>query len=205
MQSNGTYLRKAFGGCKVASARIEVSRQSTTATLSLNLVACTQTAFGTLTGDPTTTPFPIPTETEMPLSPYTFAMTAGNLSIGGATRTQYSELALAFENTLDGQWFESAGLSILNFHGRSSTLDATLYLKNTPDDRSAYEAATAYATSVTFQNGVTGQNLTITYNSQNIITALPYDLPIGAAFMQKMTLQNTFDQTAAQDIGFSLA
>src|SRR4051794_24215485 len=35
-RSDGTYSRKRFAGCKVAGARIEVSRQSTTATLTLD-------------------------------------------------------------------------------------------------------------------------------------------------------------------------
>lgn len=205
MQNTGTYLRKVFGGCKVSGMRIEVSRQSTSAMLTLDLQACSQTGFATNSGNPTVTPFPIPTEVEMPLNPYTFAQTAGQLSIGGSTRTQYSDLAIAVQNTLDGQWFESQGLSILNFHGRSSTLDTTLYLKGTPDDRSAYELGSANAASLTFENSVSGQNLTLQFNGQNVIVDLPYDLGLGTAYMQKMSLQNTFDETAGQDISFSFA
>jgi hypothetical protein len=204
-KNDGTYNRKAFGGVKVASARIEVSRDSTTAMLSLDLVACTQTGLGTDTGDPTTTPFPVPTETQYPLGPYTFHQTAGQLSIGGATRTQYRDLTIAIANKLDGQWFESSGLSILNMYGRDSTLETTLYYKGTPDDRSPFEANTSMAASVTFENGVTGQNLTVNYNSVNWITDLPWDLPLESAYTQKMSLINTFDQTAGGDIGFSFA
>jgi hypothetical protein len=204
-QADGTYLRKQFGGAKVSSFQIEVSRQSTIATVSLGLTACTQTAMGTLSGDPTTTPFPIPTEVEMPLAPYTFAQTAGNLSVGGAVRTQYSALTIAIQNALDGQWFESAGLSILNYHGRKSKLNADLYLKVTPDDRSAYEAATAQAASLVFQNGVTGQNLTLQFNGQNKITKLPYELPLNTAYLQKMELTNVVDSTAGNDFSFSFA
>lgn len=202
--STGVFIKKAFTGCKVGSAQIEVSRQSTTATLTLQLTACAQSAFGTLTGDPTTA-IPTPTETEMPLGPYTFAMTAGNLSIGGATRTQYSSLSINIQNTLDGQWFEGASLSLLNYHGRQSKLMADLYLKLTPDDRSAYEAATATAASVTFTNGVSGQNMTISYEGQNKITDLPLDLPIGTAFLQKLELTNTLDQSAGIDLAVSFA
>jgi hypothetical protein len=134
----GTYNRKAFGGVKVAGARIEVSRDSTTAMLTLDLVACTQTGLGTDTGDPTSTPFPTPTEANMGtlLGPYTFHQTSGNLSINGSTRTQYRDLTIAVANKLDGQWFESSGLSVLNMYGRDSTMDTTLYFKTSPDDRS---------------------------------------------------------------------
>lgn len=204
-QADGTYNRKVFGGCKVAGAKIEVSRQSTTAMLTLDLVACSQTGEATQTGDPTTTPFPDPTDASYPTSPYTFFMTAGQMSIGGSTRTQYEDLTLNIQNVLDGQWFESNHLTILPFLGRASTLDTTLYLKISPDDRSAFEAITANAASVTLQNGVTGQNLTIQYNGQNTITDLPYDLPLNQVFKQKMTLKNRFDVSATQDLSFSLA
>src|SRR5579871_1040766 len=88
-KSDGTYYRKTYSGCKVSSLRVEVSTDSTTAMVTLGLTACTQTGYGTDTGDPSTTPFPVPTEVEMPLTPYTFHQTSGQLSIGGATRTQY--------------------------------------------------------------------------------------------------------------------
>jgi hypothetical protein len=205
--STGTYYRKTFGGVKVASARIEVSRDSTTAMLTLDLVACTQTGEGTDTGDPSTTPFPIPTEANMGtlLQPYTFAQTAGQLSIGGATRTQYRDLAIAVANKLDGQWFESAGLSILNMYGRDSTLDTTLYFKGTPEDRAPFELSSPQAASVVFANGVSGQNLTIDFKSQNVVTDLPWDLPLESAYTQKMSMINTFDATAGADIAFSFA
>jgi hypothetical protein len=204
-KSDGTYYRKVFGGTKVAGCRIEVSRDSTTAMLTLDLQASTQTGFGTDTGDPTTTPFPVPTEAQMPLSPYTFNQTAGQLSIGGSTRTQYRDLSIDVKNALSGEWFESQGLSILNFFGRESTLSTTLYFKGSPDDRSPFELSTPQAASVTFENGVTGQNLTVTFNSQNVVTDLPWDLPLDKAYTQKLNMLNTFDQTAAEDIGFSFA
>jgi|SRR5579871_1134671 len=204
-KSDGTYYRKTYSGCKVSSLRVEVSTDSTTAMVTLGLTACTQTGYGTDTGDPSTTPFPVPTEVEMPLTPYTFHQTSGQLSIGGATRTQYRDLAIAVNNALDGQWFESQGLSILNWYGRESTLETTLYFKGTPDDRSPFELSTPQAASVTFQNNVTGQNLTVQLNAQNVVTDLPFDLPLDKAYTQKMTLLNTFDQTAAADISFSFA
>lgn len=202
--NDGTFLKKVYSGAKVSSWQIQVSRQSTYATISIGITACTQTGIGTLSGDPTTL-LPTPTETQMPLGPYTFAQTAGGLTVGGVARTQYGALTIAVQNALDGQWFESAGLSILNYHGRKSKLNADLYLKVTPDDRSAYEASTAGAASVVFTNGVTGQNLTLQFNGQNKITKLPYDLPLNTAFLQKLELTNVFDQSAAQDISFSFA
>ncbi len=203
-QNDGTYLRRQFAGCKVAGARIEVSRQSTTASLTLDLVACKQNDFGSHTGDPSSTPFPDPAEANYPTGPYTFAQTSGYLSIGGTTRSMYEDLTINIQNVLDGQWFENAYLSLIPFLGRASTLESTLYLKATPDDRLAYEAITAQAASLTFEAG-TGKNLTFTFNGQNTITDLPYDLPLNQIFKQKMTLKNRFDSSAAADLSFSLA
>ena len=202
--STGVFWKKSYGGTKVTSVKIEVSTEATAAKITLGLKACTQTALGTLTGDPTTA-LPTPTEAEMPQGPYLFTQLAGNLTLGGVSRTQFSSLAITINNALDGQWFESAGLSILNYHGRESMLEADLYLKLSPDDRSAYEAATAQAATLTFQNGVTGQNMTLNFNGQNFITDLPFDLPINQAFRQKLQLTNTLDATAGSDIAVSFA
>ena len=205
-RSDGTYLRKQYSGCKVSGARIEVSRQSTTAMLTLDLTACAQLGNSMdSSSDPSSTAFPAPAETAYPLGPYTFKQTAGQLSLGGSTRTQYDSLSVAVQNALDGHWFETSSLSVLQFCGRSSTLDANLFLKSTPDDRTAYEAITAQACALTFENGVSGQNCTLQFNGQNRITKLPFDLPLNQVYMQPLTLQNVFDETAAGDIAVSFA
>ena len=202
--STGVFLKKAYGGCKVSSWKIEVSDQATVTSLSLGLTACTQSAMGTLSGDPTTA-LPTPTEAEMPLGPYKFTMLAGGLTLGGASRTQFSSLAITGTNALDGQWFESAGLSILNYHGREVMLESDLFLKLSPDDRSAYEAASATAAVVVFTNGVSNQNMTIDMKGENVITDLPFDLPIGTAFKQKLQITSTLDQSAGTDLAISFA
>jgi hypothetical protein len=80
-----------------------------------------------------------------------------------------------------------------------------LYLKSSPDDRTAFEAITAQAVSVVLSNGVTGQNLTLQFNGQNTIKALPYDLPLNQAFMTKLSLKNRFDPGASGDVSASFA
>ena len=81
-RSDGTYRRKAFTGCKVAGWRIEVSRGSTTAMLTLDLQAC-KSAGNQMdsTSDPDATAFPAPAETDYPTGPYTFKMTSGGLTV----------------------------------------------------------------------------------------------------------------------------
>jgi hypothetical protein len=199
---DGSYRRNRFAGVKATGGRIEVSRQSTTATLILDLQACR--SYGNAmdgSPDPDATEFPAPSELDYPAGPYTFKNTAGHVNVG-SSRTQYESLSVAIENSLDGRWFESSYLTVNQFCGRASTLEAALYLKATPDDRTAYEAITAQTCSVGFNNGV--NTCTINFHGKNHITKLPYDLPLNQAFMQKLVLKNRFDPGAASDLDISL-
>jgi hypothetical protein len=211
--SDGSYRYTQFAGVKAAGGRVEVSRQSTTATLTLDLMACrsyanamdgsSAPAIGTYAVGPPLT-IPAPVETDYPVGPYTFKMSAGGVTVA-SVRTEYDSLAVAIQNALDGRWFEQSYLQVNQFCGRASTLDVDLYLKASPDDRTAFEAITAQAASVVLSNGVTGQNMTLQFNGQNTITKLPYDLPLNQAFMQKLSLKNRFDPTAAGDLSVSFA
>ena len=140
---DGSYRRKRFAGVKAAGGRIEVSRRSTTATLTLDLQACR--CYGNAmdgSPDPDATEFPAPGEADYPTGPYTFRDTAGHVTVGSG-RAQYESLSVAIQNSLEGRWFESSYLTVNQFCGRASTLEVDLYLKATPDDRSAYEAIAA--------------------------------------------------------------
>jgi hypothetical protein len=204
-RSDGTYRRKRFAGCKVAGARIEVSRKSTTAMLTFDLLA--SRSYGNAmdsSSDPSSSEFPAPSESSYPTAPYTFKMTAGGITVA-SSRTEYDSLAIAIQNVLDGRWFEQSYLQVNQFCGRASTLEADLYLKASPDDRSAFEAITAQGASAVFTNGVTGQNMTLQFNGQNTITDLPYDLPLNQAFMQKLILKNRYDPSQSQDISVTFA
>jgi hypothetical protein len=212
MRSDGTYKKRRFAGTKVGAMTLEVSRGSTLANLSLDLVSAQ--VYGNqmdATSDPTDTEFPTPTsESVYPTGPYTFRQTAGNLKIGSPTaRTQYEDLSLKVNNVIDGRRFEAAHRTVLQFCGRSSTLDATIRLRPTPDDQVPYEAITAQTCSIGFTTGVTGTNLAISFNGANRIKSLPYDLPLNRVYMRKLTLQNLWDPTAnsgaGQDVSFAMS
>lgn len=204
-QSNGTFLRERFSGTKVANFNLDVSRDSTTATLSMDLVACRKypsASDGSVA--PTLLEFPDPAETDYPYGPFTFSSTGGLLTIG-TTRTQYNSLSLKAANKLDGQWFETKYLSLNQFHGRETTLDVDLYFKVAPADRTSYEANTTQAASIGFASSVAGQSMLINMNAQNTITGLKRDLPLDRAFMQKLTLMNRFDPAAVAALTVSFS
>jgi hypothetical protein len=208
-RSDGTLKRTQYSGCKVAGATIEVSRQSTSAMLTLDLIA-SKSQGNSMDGssDPSAMAFPAPAETAYPTGPYTFKSTAGGLVIatsGSTARTEYEDLSIKIQNVIDGRWFEQSYLQIVAFCGRATTLDSTIYLKPTPDDRTNFESIAVHAASLVFASTMTGDTCTITFNGQNTIIDLPYDLPLGKAFMTKLSLKNRFDPNAAQDVGFAMS
>jgi hypothetical protein len=58
---------------------------------------------------------------------------------------------------------------------------------------------------VGFDNGVTGQHLTIDFKGSNHIAKLPYDLPLDKAFMTNLSLKNRFNVSAGTDLSVSFA
>lgn len=204
--ADGSFARKRFRAVKVASLGLDVSRSSTTAVLSLDLLGgqVVGSAFDG-TPDPDATEFPAPTEAMYPTeSPYTFHMSAGGFTVA-SVRTQYEDFSFKVTNAMDGLWFEGSYLSLIKFCGRDASADIDLLLKASPDDRSPFEAITAAASSIVFTNGVSGQNMTIQLNSNNIRTALPLNLANGKAFFQKLTLSNQFDGAALSGAGQDLS
>jgi hypothetical protein len=222
--SDGSYKCNLFSGGKVTSVKIEVSRGSTTAMLTLGLVfskswgnsmdGTTDPTIGSWTAPSGTTAgaFPAPTEAQYPLSPYTFKQTAAGLVIatsGSTARTEYEDLSVSVDNAVDARWFEQSYRQIVQFLGRKSGLETTLYYKPTPDDISHFEGIAVHAASLVFTTGVSGTNLTLQFNGQNTILDLPRDLPLDKAYMTKLSLRNRWDPAATagynQDLTFSLA
>jgi hypothetical protein len=203
MFSNGTYRRKRYSGAKVKSWRIEVNRQGTSATLTLEVTACR--AYGATspmdtTSDPDATEFPAPADSDYPTGPYTFKMTSGGLKLG-TTRSAYESLVIAGQNVLDTRHFETSYAQLNTFLGRQASLEADLLFKASPDNRAAYEALTAQDAELTFDTGT--NTCKIDFNTKAKITKLANDLPIDKAFMEKLTLENVYDASTGNDIAVS--
>jgi hypothetical protein len=200
-RSDGSVRRKRYAGCKVSGMTIEVSRESTTAMITLDLVAAR--SYGNAidsSSDPDGTEFPAPAEAAYPTGPYTFHHTSTGLKIASTT-SQYTDISIKVQNALSPQWFENSYRSIIQFCGRASTLDTTLFFKASPDRRPAYEALTAQDTELTFSNGT--HTAKIDFNGQNTIDPLALDLPLDQAFFEKLSLFNRFDVSATGDIAVS--
>lgn len=199
--NDGTYDRRRYSGCKVTGGTISCSRSSPIAEISLEIqgIRDDQNAAGS-TAYPDATEFPAPAETDYSSSPYLFSHTSTLLKIAAAI-TQYDAIQLQWSNSLSPQWFESTYIVLNRFTGRNTTLTADLHLKVSPDKRAAFRALTAQDSELSFNNGT--NSLKFDLNTKNIITKLPYDLPIDQVFKQKLTLQNVWDTSIPGDVVIS--
>jgi hypothetical protein len=203
LTADGVWKKRQWAGCKCLSFRLDVSRGAPMMKFSAEISAKKPigNAFDA-SSDPTTT-FPFPAEADYPVGPWLFGQSAGNFSLNAATRVSYESLSISVTNVHDPRFFEGHFLQACGAKGRKATLDAALRLKNTPDDRAAYEALTAMACSVAFTNGT--NTLTLQFNANNRIGKLPRDLPLGKEFMQNLSLMNLWDPAAPGDVGFTFA
>jgi hypothetical protein len=209
LQANGVYRREKHTGVKCASGSLDISRDSTTGVLNLSLEGCrTFPNAYDASAAPDATEFPAPAEADYPYGPYTFTQTAGLVTVG-AVRVQYKSINFKVTNKLNGEWFETSYLTKNEFTGRDVTMDVDLLLKGTPDDRASFETVAPLAASLGFDNGVTGQAITINFNARNVISGLKRSLPMDKSYMQKLTLRCQWDPAAnagaGGDIAFSMA
>jgi hypothetical protein len=199
MRQDGTYKRRRYGGAKVLSWRLECSRQSPVAVLSMEIQA--SQAYGTasplpVTSDPNSTEFPFPTDAQLPTNPVLFSQSASGVSLN-STRTLYEGLTLAAQNAMSPKWFESRFLSSLRWLGRSATLEFRNLYRTSPDDRTTFEGLGAVDAQVAFTNGT--NTLTIDFNGQNYLDDVADDLGVGTDYMQTLRLKSFYDVAVGGD------
>ena len=114
-RSDGTIKRRVYLGCKVDGWDLEVSEDSTIATLSLDISGSTPQGnqFDSST-DPTAVTFPPPTDVQLPTNPYVFVHASGGLTIGSA-RTQFQSLKLASKNVLARRFWANRFINLMRF------------------------------------------------------------------------------------------
>ena len=157
--------------------------------------------------NPATTPieavyvFPLPADTYYPTGPYLFTQTASSVIYTSTAISSYESIAVNIANKLDVRHFESAYPSIIAYLGRETTVQMDLLLKSSPNLRADYQAITSRAFSVTWNNGTNSSQISL--GNSNHITDLPYDLPLGQQFMQKLSLKNRYNLAAGKDLAIT--
>jgi hypothetical protein len=200
-RSDGTYKRVRFAGVKVYSWKIDCSRESKVASLTLGLRG--QKWVGNdyeSSSDPNSTEFPAPTDAQLPSDPFRFIDLAGNFTIG-ASRTQFSSVSLSCTNTMDARWFENRFLSVCRFLGRKTTLDASLFYKPSPDDLSDYQNVAAKSVGVAFNNGT--NSLTVDFNDANYFRKITKKLDVDKVYEIPVNITNNWDASAGTDLTVS--
>ena len=200
-RSDGTIKRRVYLGCKVDGCNLEVSEDSTIATLSLDISGSTPQGnqFDSST-DPTAVTFPPPTDVQLPTNPYVFVHASGGLTIGSA-RTQFQSLKLASKNVLARRFWANRFINLMRFVGRSTTLEAINFYAPTPDDRTSYEGLTTETTSFALNNGT--HSITFNMNTASVISQFEDQLPLNDLYTQMMTITNQWDSTAGSDLALA--
>ena len=207
-RSDGSIKRRVYLGCKVDGWNVEVSEDSTIATLSLDISGSTpQGNQFDLSTDPTAVTFPPPTDPQLPTNPYVFIHASGGLTIGSA-RTQFQSLKLASKNVIARRFWANRFVNLMRWVGRSTTLEAVNFYAPSPDDRTAYEGLLGFETTGTVPYTTTGVSFelangthSITWNLENndIITSFEDQLPLNDLYTQTMTVTNQWDSTTSAD------
>jgi hypothetical protein len=196
-RNDGTYKRRRYPGGKVASWRIECSRQSPVAMLTLDLVfSGMQGSTIDSSSDPDATAFPAPTDAQYPTDPVLFSHSSTGLKIG-STRSLYESISLSGTNKIDPKWFEGKFPQSIRFFGRETTLESRLLYKVTPDDRTALETVTVQDCEVTWTNAT--NTIKIDYQGKNYFDDVQDDLPLDATYMQQVRLKNYYDVAVGGD------
>ncbi len=213
-RSDGTIKRRVYLGCKIDGFDLDVSEDSTIATLSLDISGSTPQGnqFDSST-DPTAGTFPAPTDSpnQYPSAgvtgPYVFAHASGGLTIGSA-RTQFQSLKLSVKNQIARRFWANRFVNLMRFVGRSTTLQAVNFYVPSPDDRTDYEGLLGFQTSgtvpysstaVTFELNNGTHTVTFSLNNNDVITTLEDQLPINDLYTQTMTVSNQWDPTVGSD------
>ncbi len=210
-RSDGTIKRRVYLGCKVDGWELDVSEDSTIATLSLDISGSTPQGnqFDSST-DPTAGTFPAPTDAQMPqggvTGPYVFVHASGGLTIGTA-RTQFQSLKLSSRNVLARRFWANRFINLMRFVGRSTTLEAQNFYVPSPDDRTDYEGLLGFNTGA----GYTGTACTLELNNgthtatfnletNSVITTLEDQLPLDDLYTETMTVTNQWDPATSIDL-----
>jgi hypothetical protein len=213
-RSDGSIKRRVYLGCKVDGWDLDVSEDSTIATLSLDISGSTpQGNQFDSSVDPTSGTFPPPTDAQLPAGgttgPYVFTHASGGLTIGSA-RTQFQSLKLSSKNVLARRFWANRFVNLMRFVGRSTTLEAQNFYAATPDDRTDYEGLLGFNTTA----GYTGTDVSLTLNNgthtlvadlknNSLITTFEDQLPLNDLYTQSMTVTNQWDASTSTDLALS--
>jgi hypothetical protein len=197
-----TIRRKRYLGVKSNSCSLQCSKESPKLMGTFGLVGSTPqgNAYDS-SSDPTSGVFAEPALTVFPSDVYLFQHLSGNVTIGGAARTNFDSFSLTLTNKCKAYFDEGHFANAIRMGGRSLTVQLRMRLKGTPDDWAAYEQGTATAASFTFNNGT--HTIALDMKSKCYINPIDEESPIDEEHYASVTLVNQLDAAAGTDFAIS--
>ncbi len=191
-----TLKTKRFLGVKVASVNLTCSRDNPKLMATFQLVASTPqgNSFDS-SSDPTLT---APALTAYPSDVVLFQHMKGNVTVGGASRSNFETWTFQAAGKLNAYFDESRFANSIRLGGRRITASTRMRLKSTVSDRNTYENATVQAAQLEWSNGT--HSITLNMNSQNYIRPYKEDLPLDREVYYGMGLSSLLDATAGNDL-----
>src|SRR6185503_5771302 len=200
----GDYKRTRYLGCKITGGSIEVSEDSETTVLDLDIVGSTpQGNTFDSSSDPGSSPFPIPADSDYATDYVLFSHSGGNLTRNNAAFAEYTRLKVSWENVIDAKYFANRFVQKVRCYGRQLMLDSDIVLRASPNFRSSYyELTTALdETKLVFNNGT--HNITLDFYTNALIDSLEDDTSLEKLYGRKLQLISGYDTGNTADFAFS--
>ena len=197
-ESDGSYTRKAYRGCKVNSGTLSAQQDGAARAWQLAL----QIMAGAVEADIDTEEFPDPAETDYPCGPYLYSHLSGGLKIA-TTRNMVDSVSFSADNGLEGQYFVSKAPLRINSYGRNTTLSVGLARLKSPDDFADFKAVIAKDTELTLNNGT--KSVKIDLHTNNHWQTMGRRLPDGSYYAWDGVLKNKWDASQGTDLTVTAA
>ncbi len=206
-RGDNTIDRKVYLGTMVTGFDFSISDGSTVGTLSLDLIAGVRqgNSFDSST-DPSAGTFAVPADNNLPTDWFQYIHAGGSnfVTLGGAVRTQFTELHISVKNMIAQAYYANRFPQLLQFLGRTTTVATRLlYPPSSQADRTHYETLASESMSIEVNNGTHG--FTMDFKAQNVFEPLEDDLKMADLYYQSSTSNNLWDPTAGTDFALTFA
>jgi len=206
-RGDGTIDRKVYLGTLCSGFTFSISEGSTVGTLVLDLIAAVRqgNTFDSST-DPSAGTFPVAADNNLPTDWFQYIHAGGSnfVTIGGAVRTQFTELTISVKNVIAQAYYANRFPQVLQYLGRTTTVATRLlYPPSSQADRTHYEQLASESLSIEVNNGTHG--FTMGLNAQNVFEPLDDDLKMGDLYYQASTSNNLWDPSAGSDFTLTFA
>lgn len=183
--------RRRYLGGKVASLQLSGDNNSDRVQIALNLIFS-----NIVTPDPDGTSMPEPAYSAYPTTPWLFQQSSGQITIG-TSRALYKQFAFSVENVLSTSYFVADNPQRINWRGRTTSLQLSDLIQNSPNDRATFEAGTLFSAGFGLSDGT--NTVAVDLQDSNFFEGLEDEMPLGDEFYNQVTLRNMIDGAAGND------